>query len=567
MADIFTIGIGGAAGDGAREAGYAFGSLLAELGYEVFVSLANPSLIRGGHNFTRLSFSSEKIWCDYIKLDVLIALNEETITLHRNELEQSTIIFADELTPAETAARGANAVVLPMATAAAAVGAPAVARNSVALGALGYLLALDFETLQKILQQVFKDKQPELNIKLARLGFEFLEKTGRVIFKKIKPNQIKKELIDGNTALAKGWLAAGLNFYIAYPMTPATSILHFLAGEQKNRPKLKVIQPENELAAINLALGVAYAGQRVAVGSATGGFTLMQEAFSFAGGAELPLAVAVSQRQAPATGVPTFSSQADLRLAIHAGHGEFPRIVIAPGDAEESFLAGAGSLNLAWQYQIPVIVLMDKIVSEHPTTSQLATDQIKIESGKTAGQTGSDYHRYQITDDGVSPLAFPGTPETVVKVNSYEHDEKGLTTETAELVKAMLDKRFAKAKILATELDRQETIKIYGDKEADLAVIFWGSTKGSVMEAAKYFDRPVKLVQIVWLEPFDVKKVLAALADVKKIINVEGNHNAQLAALIHEKTGRQVTKNILKYDSRPFDPIELAQQINAFGYE
>ena len=566
MADILTIGIGGAAGDGTKEAGAALGTLLAELGYEVFMSIANPSLIRGGHNFARLSFGAEKIWCDRDKLDVLVALNEESITLHQNELSPNAVIFADELTPAVTAARGANAVALPMAATAIAIGAPAVARNSVALGALGYLLDLDLAGLQKILQRIFQNKKPELNLKLAQTGFEFLKKTGLAPLKKIKPGQTKKEFLDGNVAFAKGLLAAGLDFYVAYPMTPATSILHFLAGEQKNR-KLKVIQPENELAAINLALGVAYAGKRVAVGSATGGFTLMQEAFSFAGGAELPLVVAVAQRQAPATGVPTFSSQADLRLAIHAGHGEFPRLVIAPGDPAEAFLAGAVGLNLAWQYQTPVIVLLDKIVSEHPATSQLTADQIKIESGKIAAKTGSDYRRYEITADGLSPLAFPGTPDAVVKITSYEHDENGITTEDPDLVKAMVNKRFAKAAALATEMVQQETVKIYGDQEAETAVIFWGSTKGPVLEAAKYFDRPLKLVQIIWLEPFDVGRVSAALAKVKKIINVEGNHNAQLAALIREKTGLEVSANILKYDSRPFDPIELAQQINLLNHE
>ena len=566
MADILTIGIGGAAGDGTKEAGAALGTLLAELGYEVFMSIANPSLIRGGHNFARLSFGAEKIWCDRDKLDVLVALNEESITLHQDELSPNAVIFADELTPTVTAARGANAVALPMAATAIAIGAPAVARNSVALGALGYLLDLDLAGLQKILQRIFQNKKPELNLKLAQTGFEFLKKTGLAPLKKIKPGQTKKEFLDGNVAFAKGLLAAGLDFYVAYPMTPATSILHFLAGEQKNR-KLKVIQPENELAAINLALGVAYAGKRVAVGSATGGFTLMQEAFSFAGGAELPLVVAVAQRQAPATGVPTFSSQADLRLAIHAGHGEFPRLVIAPGDPAEAFLAGAVGLNLAWQYQTPVIVLLDKIVSEHPATSQLTADQIKIESGKIAAKTGSDYRRYEITADGLSPLAFPGTPDIVVKITSYEHGEKGITTEDPDLVKAMVNKRFAKAAALATEMAQQETVKIYGDQEAETAVIFWGSTKGPVLEAAKYFDRPLKLVQIIWLEPFDVGRVSAALAKVKKIINVEGNHNAQLAALIREKTGLEVSANILKYDSRPFDPIELAQQINLLNHE
>jgi 2-oxoglutarate ferredoxin oxidoreductase subunit alpha len=304
-----------------------------------------------------------------------------------------------------------------------------------------------------------------------------------------------------------------------------------------------------------MALGCVYAGKRVAVGSATGGFALMQEAFSFAGMAELPLVVAVSQRQAPATGVPTRSSQSDLRFAIHAGHGEFPRIVLAPGDPEESFKAGAEALNLAWQFQTPVIVLLDKILSEHLMTSVLDENSISIEQNKT--------------------IIFPGTPKKVVKVTSYEHDENGFTVDKIEDVKKTVEKRFEKQKNIEAEMQNRETIKVFGlpaqagDKEnnpstssgQENAVVFFGSTKGPVLEASKYFDKPVKLVQIVWLEPFDTERVKKELTG-QRIICVEGNHNGQLASLIREKTGIEITNNILKYDSMPFDPIELAEQIN-----
>ncbi len=390
-------------------------------------------------------------------------------------------------------------------------------------------------------------------------------------------------------------------------MTPSTSILHFLAGKQKDS-KLRVIQPESELSVINMALGMSYAGKRVAIGSATGGFALMQEALSFSGMAELPLVIAVSQRQAPATGLPTYSSQTDLRFAIHGGHGEFPRIVIAPGDAEESFALGAHALNLAWRYQLPVIVLMDKILSEHASTCLLKPETIKIDLGLRStvvsasvipaqagiqGQTikiessntldsrfrGNDkmdetllsprgrggvqnYGRYQITKDGISPMAFPGTPNTIVKATSYEHDEAGITIEELEPTKAMLDKRAAKIDTISKSLDHHETVKVYGDKSSENVIVFWGSTKGSVLEAAKHLKKPAKLVQIVWLEPFDGKKVAHELAGAKKIINIECNRNGQLAALIREKTGIIATDMILRYDSRPFEPVALAEQIN-----
>jgi 2-oxoglutarate ferredoxin oxidoreductase subunit alpha len=316
---VFTIGIGGAAGDGVRESGLTLGAILAELGYEVCLSFTYPSLIRGGHNFSRISFCKEKIYSDHEALDVLIALNEESIVLHRNEMAHNAVVLADSFEKQDIEILKDNAVAIPMTATVKEMGVSAITRNSMALGVVCYLLDLDFDLMQKILGDVFKNKMPEVNIKLADAGYQLLKKKDFKHSKKIQPSAGKKELIDGNSALAKGLMTAGLDFYVGYPMTPATSILSFLAGEQKNS-KVRVVQPESELSVINMALGMSYAGKRVAIGSATGGFALMQEAFSCAGMAELPLVVAVSQRQGPATGLPTYSSQTDMRFVIHAGH-------------------------------------------------------------------------------------------------------------------------------------------------------------------------------------------------------------------------------------------------------
>ena len=259
----------------------------------------------------------------------------------------------------------------------------------------------------------------------------------------------------------------------------------------------------------------------------------------------------------------THSSQADLRFVIHAGHGEFPRIVIAPGDPEESFQAGADALNLAWKFQIPVIVLLDKNLSEHMMTSHLDESPLYIEKGKIETNPNEQYGRYRITEDGISPMAFPGTPNTTVKVNSYEHDEEGITNEEADLVKKMLDKRFnKKARNIELEMQNKETVKVYGDAMSENAIIFFGSTKSPVLEASKYFEKSVKLIQIIWLEPFDVVRVIKELENKKRIICVEANHNGQLASLIREKTGFEITEKILRYDSLSFDPLDLAEQIN-----
>lgn len=559
--DIFTIGIGGAAGDGVLEAGSNLGILLRDMGYEVYLSSNYPSLIRGGHNFVRLSFAKEKIWNDHTQLDVLIALNEETIKIHTKELNENAVVLADKFDSEDIQKFAKNAVVVPMAYSVKKLNLPPITRNSVAVGALCYLLDMSLNTMKKVLGAVFENKMPEANIKLAEIGFDNLAIGQFRHSKKIEATTPHGEFIDGNMAFSRGLIAAGLDFYVAYPMTPSSTILHYLARRQ-TPSGLKVIQPESELSVINMALGMIYTGKRVAVGSATGGFALMQEAFSFAGMAELPLVVAVSQRQAPATGVPTHSSQSDLRFVIHAGHGEFPRIVMAPGDPEECFRAGDVALNLAWKFQIPVIVLLDKILSEHMMTSTLDEKSVYVDKGKIAENPGENYGRYKFSDDGVSPMAFPGTPNATIKITSYEHDEEGITTEEVQEVKKMIDKRFSKVKGILENMEGRETIKVSGDLGSENVIIFFGSTKSPVLEASKYFNKGVKLVQIIWVEPFPVEKVKKELEGKKRIICVEGNHNGQLASLIREKTGIEKTHEILKYDSLPFDPVELAEQIN-----
>lgn len=570
--NVFTVGIGGAAGDGSLEAGASLAQLLTDVGFEAFVGLDYPSLIRGGHNYSRVSFSGEKMYEDHTALDVLIALTEETLKIHRNELHRDAVVLADSFEKSDFEKFGKNAVVLPMKEFAQQIGAPPITRSSVALGAACYLLGFQLSQITAVLKDVFKNKSMEANVKLGEMGYAHMEKLGFRHWKKLTPvRTAPAELLDGNTALAGGLVAAGLEYYFAYPMTPSSGILHYLAKQQKEY-NIKVIQPESELAVINMALGAAYAGKRTAIGTATGGFALMQEAFSLAGMAELPLVVAVSQRYAPATGVPTYTSQGDLQFVLHAGHGEFPRIVLAPGDPDEAFACGARALNLAWKYQAPVIVLLDRQLSESLETTQLdlriAAAEVPVERGKILEKAPERYGRYRITDDGVSPMLFPGTPGAIVKADSYEHDEDGITTEEADMVKEMNEKRGAKAEAIAKELSRDAAqggadaaVKIYGDPKSRNVVVFWGSTKGAVLEAAKYMEKPAKLVQIVWLEPFDVKRVVGELAGARMIVDVEANCTAQLAALIREKTGIAVQKKILRYDARPFDPLELAEKI------
>ena len=558
--NIITILTGGAAGDGARSVGGNLARFFVENGFEIFESVDYPSLIRGGHNFSRLSFSDQQVYNDHSLIDILIAFNQETKQLHRDKFTSETIILANDFIEEEILEFGDRAIKLPMEIYANEEDAPMIASGSVALGAVCFLLALPFEKLEEVLNNVFQEKHLAVNVALARRGYQYLEKAQIIYPRNFKPAQQNKEVLNASETFGQGMVQAGLDYYVAYPMTPASPILHFLA-KQSIPLGIKIVQPESELSVINMALGIAYTGKRVAIGTSGGGFALMQESFSLAGMGEIPLLIAMVQRPAPASGVPTYTSQADLLFILNSGHGEFPRIVIAPGDAEEAFQAGVDGLNLAWKYQLPVIVLTDKHIGESAQSGQIDKTNINIEKGKIVSEANADYKRYEITDDGISPMAFPGASDAIVKVNSYEHNEKGITTENAKDIVTMQDKRFTKLAEIKKEFEIRDTIKVYGDTTSKIVVVFWGSTKGAVLEAAKYLEQSVKFLQIVWLEPFDTEAVLSHLQDADIVIDIEGNHDGQLAKLIRQKTGIDIKQKILKYDTRPFDSFELAKEI------
>ncbi len=559
--NVLTIMSGGAAGDGVRASGSNLVKFIIESGYEAFASIDYPSLIRGGHNFSRVSFSNEKVFNDYAQIDVLIAFNDETIQIHREELREEALVLADKFTDEEKQAFGDRAIVIPMSQYAKELEAPAIARSSVALGALCFILDLPFDKLEEMFKVVFKDKKEDLNIKLANLGYEHVKANGIKHTRNFEPNTGLQEILNGSETYGEGMVKAGLDYYVSYPMTPSSPILHYLAAKQKEFD-IKIIHPESELSVINMALGIVYAGKRAAIGTAGGGFALMHEPFSFAGVGELPLLTAVVMRQAPASGVPTYTSQADLLFTVFAGHGEFSRIVMLPGDPEEAYLAGGHGLNLAWKYQIPVVVLTDKHIAESVSSGCVDRDAVGMLPGKRAENTDENYGRYAFSDDGISPMAYPGTPNTNVKVTSYEHNEKGITIEDADMTVRMQDKRFLKVNEIKKEFGSLETVKFYGDLESKDMIVFWGSTKGAVLEAAKYLNKPVKMMQVVWAEPMNVDVIKGALEYADNIIDVEGNHDAQMAQLIKKNTGIDIEKRVLQYDARPFDPLDLAGKLN-----
>lgn len=536
MIQDYSILIGGAAGQGSRKAGLIIAKMLASFGYRIFIYDDYQSLIRGGHNFSQIRASSKKVLSHRRKIDFLLALDENTLKKHRGDLDKKGIV-----------------VDLPIKTITEKAGGMPIMENTALIAGFAKIMGIGWEALEKVLKKEFKKLQ-QLNLKVAKAAFK---KTPN-LFKLKKLNQKTLPLITGNQALALGAVKAGLDFYFAYPMTPASGILHYLAAHQKDF-NLGVAQLENEIAVVNAAIGAAYSGARAMVGTSGGGFALMVEAFSLAAQSETPLVIVESQRPGPATGVPTYTAQVDLLFTLTAGHGDILRFVIAPGDAEEAFFWAGKILNLAWQYQTPSILLIDKEVSESTFSfDESVLAEVKYEKSLFWNKKGQ-YQRYQETKDGISPLAFPGQKGVIAKATSNEHDELGLTVEDEKKVKKMQDKRLRKFEEMEKEVEKLPAVNVYGEKTAKKAIVAWGSTKGPAKEAAEKLG--IKMIQPVILQPFPKKQFKKALEGVEKLVLVETNALGQLGKVL-AGFGVQVDTKILKYDGRPFLPEEIEEKLN-----
>lgn len=523
--------VGGQAGDGIKQAGVIIAKIFNEIGYHVFIYDDYQSLVRGGHNFSIVRVSDEKVHSHNDHVDLLVAFNQDTIEKHEWRTKE-TIYDSDKVKtdgtgiPAQSWAKKKGSALL---------------RNSIFIGAICKYTGINLNVAEKIIKNSFHKLLDE-NMEALKFGYDSVEK--KHDFKKIgKPRNV----MTGNEAISLGATAAGMKLYIAYPMTPASSILHYLA---KHGEKLGVVtvQEENEIAVVNMAVGSCFAGVRTMVGTSGGGFALMTETVSLCALSETPVVFVVSQRAGPSTGVPTYTMQADLKFVLNAGHGDVTRIVIAPGDAEESYLLTGKTMNLAWKYQIPGFVLVDKHISESTFSAEFP--EVKPEEPKLWDGKG-EYERYKLTEDGISPLAFPGDVYTC-KGSSYEHDEKGITIEEeTKMINKMQEKRLKKMEALREELKGEETVKVYGNPDSKVTLLTWGSTKGACIEAAK--ELGLKVVQPLYLEPMPTWELEKHLKG--RVIAVEVNATGQLADILGIK------EKILKYDGRPFTPEELKKKL------
>ncbi len=539
-----TILVGGQAGQGVNKTSSLIGQIFNNLGYYVFIYRDYPSLIQGGHNFNVLTVSDKPVYSHRRSLEAIIALDDLTIEKHAASLVPDGFILgsAERTSHPRLIALDMASVSLP----------PSVGReNNILIGALVKIWGLSLEVAFRAVEEEFSKTE---KIQAA------LDEGGQLVTLREKLPRLRNKretyFFNGTEGVSQGAIAAGLDVYFAYPMTPATGVLHQLAAQQEKYGFL-VGQLENEIAVVNAALGASFTGAKTMVGTSGGGFALMSEALSLAGISELPLVVYLAQRTSPGTGVPTYNSQGDLKFALQAGHGEFPRVVVAPGDAEEAFQRTIEAHYLSQKYHLLSIIMGDKHLAE----SHFSFDRIRVPRVKAERflleKPAANYRSYQLTPDGISPRMVPGEGP-LVRATGYEHNEEGYTSEEAEEIKRMNDKRWAKLPFLQKEVSRLQPVRTYG--RGKNLIIGWGSTKGAILDSLT--DLPgYRFLQISYLSPFPSQQVLAELEKAKKIVLVENNVTGLLGQVVREQTGVAIDRKVLKYDGRPFTPEDIIQKV------
>jgi len=565
--------LGGEAGFGVLSAGEVFARSLTRSGLNVFVSDEHPSLVRGGHNTIQVRFSEEEIRCHEREIDLLIALDEKTAQLHVGELKSEGGIIYDssqfQLSHDILKRVDVNLYDVSMAEIIKELKAPIIVRNTVSLGSSIAYFGIEMKNLESVIKDSFEDEKiSNLNIEAARRGYEYFKENFNVISSSImkRGDDTPRMLLTGNDAICLGAIKAGCKFLAAYPMTPASSILHYLAANaEKNN--MVTIQSEDEISAIGNAVGAAFAGVRAMTATSGGGFALMGEFISLTAMTETPLVIVEVQRPGPSTGLATRHGQGDLDFVLSAGQGEFPRIVLAPGDVDECFYFSFDAFNLAERFQVPVIVLSDKYLStSHKSTSFFKTD-LKIDRGYLLAEDElekiEDFKRYEYTETGVSPRSLPGQRNGIHNAPGNEHDEYGNSMEDAYKTTQIVDKRFRKLSHILSSFQKPN---IFGSKKADVSILSWGSTKGAILEAMNMLDKDnikSNFLQVTHLSPFPADFVSEFIQKSQNVVSVEGNKTGQLANLVAKETGHMIEMRVSKYDGRPFTPKEVYRDIKA----
>lgn len=567
----YTIKIGGEAGQGIQTIGETLGRVFSRAGYHVFTNQDYESRIRGGHNFFQLRLSDKPVSAPRGPVDIIVALDRESIALHAGELGDQGRILYDSTANARTY-EGPAFLDLPFEKLAVENNGDKIMANTVATGAVLGILGLDLSPLLVLLGEMFSRKGDAvvlLNQQAARKGYEYAVKScTRCLFTIGNPAVSPRMLLGGVESIALGALASGCRFYSAYPMTPSTGIMNYLAGKEKEYG-IVVEQAEDEIAAINMCLGASFAGVRAMTGTSGGGFALMVEGVSLAGMTETPIVIAMGQRPGPATGFPTRTEQGDLQFVLSAGHGEFPRIVFAPGSPQQAFFQTNKAFDLAEKYQVPAFILFDTYLADTQwTLDGLDLSRVRSTDYRVRGDAFknlAEYKRYAYTQNGVTPFGVPGESNHLVVADSDEHGEDGHIVEDALTRIQMVQKRLLK-KIPHI---REEIAPpfFYGDHDPKVVITGWGSTFGVMKEAVDALakTRSIAMLHFSELCPFpsvDRFDYVRLLQRAGQTLCVEQNATGQFARLMRAETGFEFSGHVRKFDGRPFTVEALAGEID-----
>jgi 2-oxoglutarate ferredoxin oxidoreductase subunit alpha len=549
----------GQAGQGIQTVEVLLTRILKTAGCNVFSTKEYMSRVRGGANSTEIRVSNTAVRAYVNRIDILVPLNKGAVKHVSDRISPETIILADEQVLSAESGGQYNLVNIPFNKIATDLG-NIVYSNVVATGAIAALFRIELQTIVDNIKQHFSTKTPEIiknNTEAAQAGFKIgseLLDAGRIVIDGSFSAGAKSDMfLNGAEAVSLGSIAGGCNFIAAYPMSPSTPVLVFLS-QHADRFHIIAEQAEDEIAAMNMAVGAWYAGARALASTSGGGFALMIEGLSLAGMLESPVVVHLAQRPAPATGLPTRTEQADLELALYAGHGEFPRIIFAPGKLEDAFYLTQRAFNLTDKYQVPVFVLTDQyFIDSYYNIPPFDLSDIKVE--KHIIKTGRDYKRYELTESGISPRGIPGYGEGLVVVDSDEHDEEGHITEDLQLRTKMVDKRLRKLELIKEEIIPPE---LWPEQDYKTIVVCWGSTYYAVREALERLARKdVSLLHYKQVYPLH-PSTADYLKRAQKIVIVENNATSQFGKLIKLYTGIDIQEKILKYNGLSFSVEEIA---------
>ncbi|HPY49415.1 MAG TPA: 2-oxoacid:acceptor oxidoreductase subunit alpha [Sedimentisphaerales bacterium] len=550
----------GQAGQGVQTVEHLVTRILKAAGYHVFATKEYMSRVRGGANSTTIRVCGMRVAAPVSRMDILVPLNKGAVAHVAERLSPETVLVGEREVVGDDDVESQRFLAVPFTQIASDIGGK-IYSNVVAVGAIAGLLGLDLDAVVAYVRRFFAKKTDDIvanNVKAVQAGYDAVGRLdvpdGLKLTFKPSPKVADEMLLSGAEAVGLGAIAGGCNFVSSYPMSPSTNVLTFLAQHGLEQGVLAE-QAEDEIAAINMAIGAAYAGARALVTTSGGGFALMTEGVSLAGMLECPVVIHLAQRPGPATGLPTRTEQADLELALYAGHGEFPRILFAPGTLEQAFYLTQRAFNLADKYQVPAFILTDEYLIDSYYNFK-GFDLSKTKAERHIVKTTRDYRRYKLTKNGISPRGIPGYGEGLVAVDSDEHDEEGHITEDLNVRVAMVDKRLAKGEALRKDVVRPELI---GPKNYKRLVICWGSTYHIVQEALAEMGRTdtamLHYSQVYPLHPSTADLIRKA----RRTVVVEGNATGQFRKLIRLHAGVDVDEALVKYDGLGFTVEDVVE--------